>query len=230
MVRRWSYINNVNGFNPSSFHLTKKASFDNVMNTTMYLRKNYALSTILTRRRWSRRKHIHNWLPLANVVKDWARTYRFYRTYNKFVFNQHLTRHSFIGFSLISARNSIPCLSRGSEDLIVSPITRKVLNYFKSYLNPRLRFFRSMKYTPIALVSYNPKYIDFNELQSYASVIPLLEDNIDKAELVTFTDKHELGATLATLTQLFNVSFRMWLENLKCVYKTCVLLTYYKLL
>ena len=87
-----------------------------------------------------------------------------------------------------------------------------------------------MKYTPIALVSYNPKHIDFDELESYSSIVPLLEDNVDKAGLITFTDKRDLRGTLTTLTQLFDASFRIWLENLKCVYRTCVLLTRYNLI
>lgn len=228
MVRRWSYINNVNDFGPSSFGIAKKAKFDTTINTTMYLRKDYALSTILTRGRWSRRKHIHNWLPVANVLKDWARLYRFYRTYSKFTFSQYLTRHSFIALNMVSARNSIPCLNSGAEELIVGPVTRRLLNYFSHYSNPRLKFLGSFKHTLIALVSYHPNYLNEESLQSHFAVVPLLADHITETEPLNFSEQPNTGLTVNVASQLFDIFFTTWLAHLKFIYKTCVMLTYYR--
>lgn len=178
MVRRWSYINSINTIGNASFGGMRHAAFDATITATMYLRKSYSVPTRLTRRRWARRKHIYGWLPLANIVKDWAHAYRFYRNYNKVVFNQHLTRNSFLAFSLISVKNSIPCLHKNSELLLVGTFSNKILRYFNHFLNPRIRLLRLFGNINPSIVSYDPKYSPLSEIGDYNFITPLLEHQV----------------------------------------------------
>ena len=190
----------------------------------MYLRKLYTPATTLIRRRWSRRRHLHNWLATTNILKDWARGYRFYRNYNNFVFNQHFTKNSFIAFNLVTAINSIPCLHKGSQDVITGSITRRILNYFTRFSNPRLGFLRFMKYSAIISVSYDPDYLDLSDLDSNASLVPLMSDNLGSISPLDITPTDSSAIETFSISNLFNSIFATWLLNLRIIYQTSVLL------
>jgi hypothetical protein len=224
MVRRWSYINMLNDVRVSAFVNARQAAFNTTMNTSMYLRKLYTPSTTLVRRRWSRRRHLHNWLCNANILKDWARGYRFYRTYNSFVFNQHFTRTSFIAFNLISAKNSIPCLHAGSENVLTAVITKKILKYFNSATNTRLRFLSYLKYSSILLVSYDSSSSKFEDFSSHTSLVPLMPDAIGQTlplEVATSTDSEQ---EVGLIENTFSLIFRATLLNIIYIYRISILL------
>ena len=181
MVRRWSYINSINSRNTSTARAVQKASFDANMNTLMYLKKRYSFPTKITRKQWARRKHIHNWITYLNVLKDWAKSYRLYRNHNKVVYYQFFTKNTFLAFNLVAARNSIPALNKGSEDVFTGTYTRRILSRFKVYSNPRLRFlerFASSHVLPSSIYvpdAYSNQPTTFFE--NNTAVIPLLTDN-----------------------------------------------------
>ncbi len=208
MVRRWSYINSVNTIGDASFGGMRHAAFDATITATMYLRKSYSVPTKLTRRRWARRKHIYGWLPLANIVKDWAHAYRFYRNYNKVVFNQHLTRNSFIAFSLISVKNSIPCLHKNSELLVVGTFSSKILRYFTHFMNPRIRLLRLFGNINPSIVSYDPKYSPLAEVNDYTFVTPLLGHQVTTTEHLELGNKNPSQLTQLILPLVQKLSFR----------------------
>ncbi len=208
MVRRWSYINSVNTIGNASFGGMRHAAFDATITATMYLRKSYSIPTKLTRRRWSRRKHIYGWLPLANIVKDWAHAYRFYRNYNKAVFNQHLTRNSFLAFSLISVKNSIPCLHKNSELLVVGTFSNRILKYFSHFMNPRIRLLRLFSNINPSVVSYDPKYSLLSDINDYTFVKPLLNHQVTTTEHLDIGNKRANQTMLLVLPLLQKTSFK----------------------
>ena len=203
MVRRWSYINSVNTIGDSSFGGMRHAAFDATITATMYLRKSYSVPTKLTRRRWSRRKHIYGWLPLANIIKDWAHAYRFYRNYNKAIFNQHLTRNSFLAFSLVSVKNSIPCLHKNSELLVVSTFSSKILRYFNHFMNPRIRLLRLFRNINPSVISYNPKYSPLDDISDYPFVTPLLNHQVTTTARLGL-DQKNLGQPIQLILPLLH--------------------------
>ena len=198
-----------------------QASFDVTINTTMYLRKSYAYSSKLRRRRLSRRRHLFGWLPLANVVKDWAHAYRFYRNYNKALLNQHLTRNSFIAFSLISVTNSLPCLHQNSELLIAGTFTRRVINYFNHFKNPRFLFFASYRNISPSVISFVPKYSPLKDIQEYKFVKPLLDYDMSVTAPL-LTDHKEI---YHSQTNLLRFLHRNNSSSVKLLYQILVLLT-----
>jgi hypothetical protein len=190
----------------------------------MYLRKLYTPATTLIRRRWSRRRHLHNWLATTNILKDWARGYRFYRNHNNFVFNQYFTKNSFIAFNLVSALNSIPCLHKGSQDVITGSVTRRILNYFNHFSNPRLGFLRFMKYTAILSVSYDPSHLNLLDFDSRAALVPLMSDNLGSILPLNLTPVDDAVIKTSPILDVFNSIFATWLLNLRALYQTSVLL------
>lgn len=224
MVRGWSYINMMNDVRPSAFNDVRRVAFSVTMNTSMYLKKIYTPATTLVRRKWSRRRHLHNWLATANVMKDWARGYRFYRNYNNFVFNQYFTRNSFIAFSLVSAKNSIPCMHAGSENVLAASVTRRVLKYFSWASNTRLRFLASMKYSAVLLVSYDSLHSKFEDFNTHSALVPLVPDPLGHVVPLEVSNSDDTEQELTLITDTFSLIFQLWLTNLKLIYQTSILL------
>ena len=173
MVRRWSYINSLNTLQSSNYRIAEKSFFDVSMNSTMYLRKSFALSTRLTRKRWARRKHLHNWLAISNVLKDWSRSYRFYRNHNKLVLNQFLTRTSLVAFNLTGLRNVFPALHKDSGKFLTGTYTHRLNNYFSSYPNSRFTNLRNLKFANIIFVSCLIPVKDPEEFLATKFLLPL---------------------------------------------------------
>ena len=221
MVRRWSYINSINTTKPDKFRNMRRAAFNVTITTTMYLRKSYSHPTFLTRRRWSRRKHSYGWLHLANIIKDWAHTYRFYRNYNKAVMNQYLTPNSFLAFNLISAKNSIPSAYKNSELLIVSTFSRKVLRYFNYLSSPRFKLFASFKNVNLSVVSYDPLYSALEKVIDYPFITPLVHHTVEETNLLG--DKVALSQL--PFSPVMSALSNQFYFSTKVIYRVLILLT-----
>ncbi len=153
MVRRWSHINQMNALAPSLYRAPTEASFESTVNACMYLRKPFYSATTLTRRKWARRRHLSNWLALANVMSNWSSAYLFYRHTEKATYSQFLTRYSYLSFGILAFKNSLPAMHRSSETVISSTLTKKILRYFSNSKLPRFYYFRSLKFTNVTFTS-----------------------------------------------------------------------------
>lgn len=229
MVRRWSYINSLNSIQLSNFYNGRVGSFDGSVNSTMYLRKSFAPSTKIERRRWAKRKHLYNWLALSNVMKDWANTYRFYRKYNKFIFNQYFTSTNILAFNIVGAANTIPCLYKGTEDVVGAPITRKILLYFNNFRNPRLQFLLTSRHMQRILIStFNQPLVELGSLENYPAV-PLSYDNITYLTPSPREGSKPHNALTSAPITLLNWSFVNYILTVKSFYRLCVMLTYLRI-
>lgn len=177
MIRRWSYINKINGLNSFELRSGRLGAFNLTFRSVTYWRKPFFLSTKLIRRRWTRRKHLYSWLALSNVIKDWAYTYRFHRNFLKAVFYQHTSPNAFFTFNLLNAKNSIPALHKGSELVVLSSCTRKILTYFTRFNNPRIRFILSFKNWNFSVMSYRSNYWNFEYEERNSYVTPIFLDS-----------------------------------------------------
>ena len=227
MVRRWSYINSLNCTPLLASRSIPKASVDANLNTLMYLKKRYALATKLTRRQWARRKHLHNWIAPLNVLKDWAKSYRFYRNVSKLIYFQFFTKNSFIAFNLVSARHSIPALYKGSELILTGSYSKRVLRLFNIYPNSRCIFFSSFSYTRILTISLHSS-MSSNQISDFfssqSSVVPLYYDT-----LTSLTPWDTVTTSATSLRNLFSLltltHFNFFLSQVLTLYKSLILLT-----
>lgn len=224
MIRRWSYINKINASNSNFFLIIRKSSVDVNMNMTMYLRRTYTISTTLTRRKWARRRHLYNWLHLANVLRNWASAYRFYRKLNTSIFNQFFFKDTWVAFNLISAKNSIPSIHNGSEDLVTASITKSFLRYCQTRGTNKYLSLRTFKYTNVALVSYHSRYLgsDISEPNTY--IVPLSRWDLlqcGQQPIIRRASNSELGNILIMVK---DVTLRLALTTHYLYYKLVILL------
>ena len=134
----------------------------------------------------------------------------------------------------MTARNSIPSLHKGSEDVVASTYTKRILNYFKMYSNPRLRFFLSFKYArPLQIACYpNPTFSTFNVplyFESSKAVVPCLTDNVRSLTPLN-DDENEIDLKPDLRLDLFRLMTQYFYSTLASVYKILVVLTVHRLL
>lgn len=222
MVRRWSYINKLNTCSSLNFPSVEQGSFDATIHATMYLRKVYKPSTVLTRRKWARRKHYYIWTPQMNILKDWARTYRFNRNHFKSVFNQFFTKNSFLAFNLLSAKNLTPSLSTDSGAVIGGSLTKKVINYYNSRYLTRFYPLLGLKNANLFLSSWESTIDSMVNITKGDFVVPLLGDNIG---FFTNVDQENVVPHSSLLVCTFDYLFRSFTSSLVSIYRVLVLLT-----
>jgi len=145
VVRRWSYLNLINTTFSSEHKALAFAHHYVTFKTTTYYRKSIQRTTKLSRRAWSRRKHIHNWLLYQNLLANWAQDYLFFRKYNRSVLTLSLFKNSYLTYNLLVFKKSTTTDFVGSEEVLVSSIIRRVIRY-STRLNPFMyHFFRTYR-------------------------------------------------------------------------------------
>ena len=224
MVRRWSYLNSVNSFYSNDLVTAEKSFFDVNTNSTMYLRKLYTLSTRLTRKQWSRRKHIFNLLPISNILKDWSRSYRFYRNCNKLVLMQFFTKNTFLAFNLTGLRNVFPGLHKGSGHFLTGSFSKKMGVYYSRFPQNRFISVQSLRNTNTLYVSYlnslTPAGI--SESPNFfrpLAVTPLLDASLPVSDFSTPGKLND--ASIKTTTKLLK---EVWIQKIILFYKLNTLL------
>jgi hypothetical protein len=144
MIRRWSYITQLNALHNISC-IPKISTFTHTSFTsTTYFRYPPLEKTTLIRHKWGLRKHVTSWLLSSNVLKDWARLYRFFRNYLRFNLRRHFTPNSFSGLNLITLVNRVGFSDKKNEALVFASFTKAFLsNSQKSrhLSSPRVRTF-----------------------------------------------------------------------------------------
>lgn len=141
MVRRWSYLNLINTTFSSEHKALAFAHHYVTFKATTYYRKSIHRITKLSRRSWSRRKHIHNWLLYQNLVANWAQDYLFFRKYNRWALTLNLFRNSYLTHNLLIIKSASTPDFDGSEEVVVSNLVRRIIRY-SSKLNAQMyRFF-----------------------------------------------------------------------------------------
>ena len=136
MVRRWSYLNQVNDFFlTSNFKILNFVHHEETFRATTYYRKKISYISRLSRRSWSRRKHLHSWLIYQNIFTDWAKDYSFFRQYNRFIINYHVFKNSYLVHNLLVYQATSITEFPGSEKFLTSHLVHRTVQYF-SRLNP----------------------------------------------------------------------------------------------
>jgi len=141
MVRRWSYLNLINTTFSSEHKALAFAHHYVTFKATTYYRKSIHRITKLSRRSWSRRKHMHNWLLYQNLVANWAQDYLFFRKYNRWALTLNLFRNSYLTHNLLILKSASTSDFAGAEEAVVSNFVRRIIRY-SSKLNAQMyRFF-----------------------------------------------------------------------------------------
>jgi hypothetical protein len=225
MVRRWSYINSINAFYNQGYDSKRHAAFGVTVKATMYFRKPYSAHTVLSRRRWARRKHLFGWLALSNVIKTWAQTYRFQRNHLKSSSRAHFSKSSFLAFNTISLRNSLPSKHQGAELVIFSSVTRKILRYFSALSNPRVRSLMSFKNINLAMVSFPDPSVRFDDTPAASNLVLVTQDNLTSFTSSSGNASGSQLSHLAVFQAMVLTPLLLTLRKVKLIYRVLILLT-----
>jgi hypothetical protein len=224
MVRRWSFINSLNVHYNPLFDSKRQSTFGVTVKSTMYFRKPYSVPSVLSRRRWSRRKHLYGWLPLSNVIKTWAQTYRFHKNYLKATTRAHFTKSSFLAFNLVSLKNTVPSKYKGSELIISSSLPRKILRYFSAFSNPRLKSLLSFRNINLSFNSTLPSVVMEEESFITPYTVMFSYDSVKAFSVPSVEPKQTQRVSLQLLDKLFFQIFQLSLVTAKFFYRLLILL------
>lgn len=129
MVRRWSYLNSLNHVFSSQYKTLNFVYYEQSFKTNIFFKKSINSISILSRKSWSRRKHLHNWMVYQNIFSDWSTDYLFFKQYNNFTFNYQLFKNSFLCYNTILLKNLTSLTSVGLEKFSYSALTKKIMHY-----------------------------------------------------------------------------------------------------
>lgn len=172
MVRRWSYINNLNIVERTQYPIARVVRQDRTARANLYFKAPFSYYTKLRRPAWIRRRHRSIFIIYFNVMSDWASDYRFFRSYNKYNLVVGLFSTSYFSYNLFRVRllKDIPCPL--VESTIHSSATRKLFHYFIKQnirsTNPLLQF-----NSVLWLYTTAPRLENFHSTFSAGNLTPL---------------------------------------------------------
>ena len=226
MIRRWSFIGFTNKSLYSFYKPLQHYLIDVNVNSVMYLRKVHSFFTRTRRRPWARRKHMYNWLISTSLLKFWATRYRTYRNTHKFLQNIFAMKTSFLTFGIYFKRSKLLQILQQSSEFVVSNTTKTLFR----------RNVSRMVWAKLPFLAYSsvaPLFVSSN-----SSSLSLATNSVfHLLGFFSFANNTLLSPTLAPLaishqslyTILLNQFFKLWLVNLKFLYRCCVLLLFFNL-
>lgn len=158
MVRRWSHINQLKSLPSLADKKIRIGSSDSIINSLMYLRKDFAAVTTARRKGWARRVHINDLLSTSNVLIVWAREYRFYRNYNRSIFYQFFSKYTYLSFNLMFSKSLTSRYSRANVGSLGSGVSKRLVNYFsRSFVYSRLGFLSDYRSSSWSVASFGDR-------------------------------------------------------------------------
>ena len=173
MVRRWSYLNNINNLasdkifvNTKNNNLLLKVFQQTTFKATTYYRKPIynPLVTKITRKNFYRRRHLNNWLVYQNILTLWSKEYLFFRKYSRTLLSLFFYKNNFLIYNaLIHSNTSVDSL-RGYENSHMTHVVKAVKFFCRAKTTALFPFFTTLKCfsfnwisTPRVNLFQNPK-------------------------------------------------------------------------
>lgn len=219
MVRRWSYVNQLNSVSFSNYSSLDFAHYDATFRANIHFKRDIHSISKLSRKSWSRRRHLNNWLIYQNLLSNWSNEYLFFKQYSKFTFNYQLFKNSFFSHNLMILRKSSNSQLKGMESFISSPFISRISNYFNRLNFSTYLFFKRLKNNSWVFLTTpgttsTPKLLESFNLNPFYTTHQLNLYPIDSKLL-------DLDCANQIVSLLFNVSLLKSVE----LYKTLTLLT-----
>ena len=188
MVRRWSYINQLNHVSSNTRFKIRFSSSDVIVNFLMYLRRDYPVASQTFRKNWARRKHANQFLFMSNVLVSWAKEYRFFRNYNRMLHHQFLFKNTYLAINVVIQWAPESEHSRHDNAVVGSAITRKSMKYFANmFLSTRFSTFERARETGWSYASYLEPYDTAHASHLNAPFTPLF--HVPRGSLIVLSDE-----------------------------------------
>jgi hypothetical protein len=161
MIRRWSYLNNINHIFFEQYRLLNFVHYEQSFKMNIVFRKEINYISTISRKSWSRRKHLTNWLIYQNVLTDWSKDYLFFKKYNRFILIFQLFKNNFFSYNNFLIKKLNVSSTSGSETIVFSSLTSKIIRYCSKNFNQFYMFLHKYKNINWLYVT-TPQYIDNN--------------------------------------------------------------------
>jgi len=147
MVRRWSYINEINRTVFTENNAIPRGRHETTVRVNLYYKKKFSTVTLVRRRSWVKRRHVNTFAIYRNVLADWSSDYIFYRKYSKFRFFYQLFKDSFWAQNFIAIRNLVPGHYANFEKVYSTTFIRTVFNYCSLRGSNRFNYLGNFSHT-----------------------------------------------------------------------------------
>lgn len=229
MIRRWSHINELNTLNTVQNRDIIKVTYssaDTILNTIMYLRRDFPVASQSFRKRWSRRKHFNQFLFLSNIMINWAKEYRFYKNYNRMLQNQFIFSNTYLAINLIPLKNSKLLPNKNEVNAIGSGLTYRIIKFFnRQYFQTRFFAPQTLREANWSYASYLDKYDEENSYQYNAPYVPIYYSPGLSSSSVAVN----LETDAASFRSALQLMFRLNLVRIVELYKIMVKLSLFLL-
>jgi hypothetical protein len=165
MIRRWSYLNNINNVFFDQYKLLNFVYYEQSFKNNIVFRKEINLISTISRKSWSRRKHLTNWLIYQNVLTDWSKDYLFFKKYNRFTLIFQMFKNTFFSYNIFITKKLSVSSTIGVENILFSTLTSKIIRYCSKYSSNFHSFLQNYKNinwlyitTPIKFDNNNPSF------------------------------------------------------------------------
>lgn len=221
MVRRWSYLNNLNNFffiksSKKPVVFTQVSHLLNFKITTYYRKRMFFPDiTKIIRKNFFRRKHLNNWIVYQNIITFWAKEYLFFKKYSKILLALFLWKNNYIMNNLLLIKkfntNSLLKLNK----VTVTTFLKKLLVFCNSNISNMLFFNQKFK------------GINWFFLSSYKSITYKgISENFILARNNNFLTNIKHKQNSFNLNLVFNIYFKNILAYNTAFYKILILLFY----
>ena len=179
MVRRWSYINQLNTLDRKDVRSVRIGSSNTIVNSLMFLRRRFPVLTRATRKGWSRRIHLNDIVFMTNVLIRWSTEYRFYRNYLRSSHYQFFTKDTYLSLNLTFSKSLSSRHAKSDVLGLGSSIQTRLVSYYsRLYKVARARSWAAFGNYSWSLTSFafpvhaKPDTFSTTMHYPYASVLP----------------------------------------------------------
>ena len=145
MIRGWSYVNRLNNTFFGKYSDLNFIHYESTFKSNIHFKKSVNSISKLSRKSWSRRRHLTNWIVYQNVFSNWSNDYLFFKHYNKSVFNYQLLKNSFLTYNFMILKKTNNSYIKGIESFISSSFVNKLFSYFNKLNFNSYLFLRKLK-------------------------------------------------------------------------------------
>lgn len=218
MVRRWSYLNSINNIFFNQYKSLNFVHYEQSFKTNIVFKKEISPLSLITRKSWSRRKHLTNWLIYQNVLTDWSKDYIFFKKYNKFTLVYRMFKNSFFSYNLFLIKKLNVSASVGSEKIIFSSLTSKISKYCSKYSTSLHSFLQQYKNVNWLYVTSNTKLnVLIPQTSSILTPLVAIHQNILSNVDIEYSQT-------TWLYVIYNSLFTFYVSQLTELYKLSILL------
>ena len=224
MVRRWSYLNSVNSIFFDQYRLLNFIHYEQSFKTNIVFRKDINQVSTLSRKSWSRRKHLTNWLVYQNVLTDWSKDYLFFKKYNRFTLVFQMFKNTFFSYNSFLIKKLNTSSTVGTEAFVFSTLISKVIKYCSKY-SPNfytfLKYYKNINWLYIT----TPKKSEAIQQSSGTLFNPILHTSqslfyhsIQQQDMVTWfwvLYQNLFTITMSKLIEIYKLSILLHLPLLK---------------